>query len=81
MQGLKSAILAIIQTRQSRIPRWISKILLALGSYEFLLLKKETKVNSDFLLMKSSKKCLILLPTFYLMKAPKNFEKNAILEI
>ena len=40
-------------------------------------LEKETKVNSDFLLMKSSKKCFILLPTFNLMKAPKNFEKNA----
>jgi hypothetical protein len=47
LQGLKSAILAIFQTVQcwdgrallvwpSRIPRWISKNIFALGSYEFL---------------------------------------------
>ena len=45
MKGLKSAILAIFQTgpgwpcllvQPSRIPCWISKILFALGSYEFL---------------------------------------------
>ena len=45
MQGLKSTILAIFQlgrdgrallVRPLRIPCWISKILFALGSYEFL---------------------------------------------
>jgi hypothetical protein len=59
MQGLKSAILAIFQTgprdgrallvRPSRIPCWISKILFALGSYEFLaMLEGKTRKGLFF---------------------------------
>ena len=50
MQRLKSAILAIFQTGPrwlvwpSRIPRWILKIIFALGSYEFLaMLEAKTR--------------------------------------
>ena len=48
MKGLKSAILTIflrqgrdgraLLVRPSRIPFWISKIIFALGSYEFLVM-------------------------------------------
>ena len=50
-----------------------------------LCMKRETKVSSEFLLMKSSENNFISLPAFYLimwpMKASKNFEKVAILKI
>ena len=51
-----------------------------LGTYR-LVPKNMTKVNWKFLLMKSSKKCFIFLPAFYLtmwlMVSPKYFEKLA----
>ena len=50
-------------------------------------LQKETKVNSEFLLIKCSKKCFILLPTFYLIiclmiheSTCKEFWKNSRFE-
>ena len=47
-------------------------------------MKRETKVSSEFLLMKSSENHFISLPAFYLiiwlMKAKKTFEKIAILK-
>ena len=48
-------------------------------------LEKDTKINSSFLLMKSSKKYFILLAAFsliiWVMTSTKNFEKIAILKI
>ena len=50
-----------------------------------LCIKKQTKVCSDFLFIKTSKNNFIFLPVFYLvmylMKAQKNFGKKAILKI
>ena len=47
-------------------------------------LEKETKVNAEVLLIKSSGIILIFLPEFYLiiwlMRSPKNFEKIPILK-
>ena len=47
-------------------------------------MKRETKVSSEFLLLKSSENHFISLPAFYLiiwlMKAKKTFEKIAILK-
>ena len=47
-------------------------------------MKRETKVSQEFLLVKNSENDFIFLPAFYLimclMKAPKNFEKIAILK-
>ena len=48
-------------------------------------LEKETKVNLEFLLIKSSGIIFIFLAAFYLIiwhiASPKNFEKIAILKI
>ena len=56
-----------------------------LSSSKVCLVKKETKLNQVFCLIKSSKIICIFLPAFYLivllMTSPKNFVKTAILKI
>ena len=54
-------------------------------AYIVISTKIDTKVNSKFLLVKSSKIFFVFLPALSLiiwsMKAPKNFEKIVVLKI
>ena len=78
---------AIFETGASGVPSKSQKSFICDGTrqtkeWEFA---KETKVNSEVLLIKSSGIILNFLPAFYLiiwlMESPKNFEKTSILKI
>ena len=78
-----------ILTSISRQVSYCTRVLFRIGLLDCCpidsCMKRETKVNSKFLLLESTKNPFIFLSKYYLiiwaMKQPNNFERVAILKI